>query len=125
MLSPASGSVDVRGDCGIDVHMISSLGCGASVVSVVPPVVVSSETTSSWVIGLPRREFESLEESLATLGELGCRLPFEMGLASLFFPLLKGPGDVCGRVEVWGINDGTGEPFVHAMFEGFDGSLVI
>jgi len=68
--------------------MISSLGGGASVV-LVPPVVVSSVSASSWVIALPRGQFECLEESLTSLGELGCRLPFEMGFVSLFFPLFE------------------------------------
>ena len=68
--------------------MISSLRGGASVVSV-PPVVVPSVAASSWVVDLPRSEFKCLEESLTSLGELGCRLPFEMGFVSLFFPLFE------------------------------------
>jgi len=123
VLSSASGSIDVRGDCGVDVHVVSSLRGGASVVSI-PPVVVSSETASSWVVG-PRREFECLEESLTSLGELGCRLPFKVRLASLFFPLFECPRDVCGRVEVGGINDGASKAFIHGVLEGFDSSLVI
>jgi len=59
------------------------------------------------------------------LGELGCCLPFEMGFAGLFFPLFEGPGDLCGRVEGGGINDGTSESFDHSVFEGFDSFLVI
>jgi len=124
VLSSASGSVNVRGDCSVDVHMVSSLRGGASVVPV-PPVVVSPVTASSWVVDLPRGNFKGLEESLMSLGELSCRLPFKVRLASLFFPLFESPGNVCGRVEVGGINDGASEPFVHAVFEGFDGSFVV
>ena len=104
--------------------MISSLRGGASVVFV-PPVVVPSITTSSQVIDLPRGEFECLEESLTSLGELGCRLPFKMGFVGLFFPFLEGPGDFSGRVKGGGINDGASESLSHSVFEGFDGSLVI
>jgi len=104
--------------------VISSLRGGASVVPI-PPVVVSSETASSRVVGLPRSEFECLEESLTSLGELGCHLPFKVRLASLFFPLFECPRDICGRVEVGGINDGASESFVHGMFEGFNSSLVV
>jgi len=74
---------------------------GASVVPI-PPVVVSSETASSRVVGLPRSEFECLEESLTSLGELGCRFPFKVGLASLFFPLFECPRDICGSVKAQG-----------------------
>ena len=105
--------------------MVSSLRGGASVISVVLPVVVSPKTTSSRIVGLSRGEFERLEESLTSLGELSCRLPFEMGFAGLFFPLFEGPRDVCGGVVIGGVNDGTGESLVHAMFEGFDSSLVV
>jgi len=125
MLLSTGGGIDVLGDCSINVHMVSSLRGGASVISIIPPVVVSSETASSWAVGLPRGEFKCLEESLTSLGELGCCLPFEMGLASLFFPLFKGPGDICGRVEVGGINDGASEFFVYSVLEGFDSSLVV
>jgi len=104
--------------------VISSLRGGASVVPV-PPVVVSSETALSRVVGLPRREFECLEESLTSLGELGCRLPFKVRLASLFFLLFERPRDICGRVEVGGIYDGASESFVHSVLEGFDSSLVV
>jgi len=92
--------------------MISSLRGGASIVSVVPPVVVSSVTASSWVVSLPGGKFECLEEFLMLLGELGCRFPFEMGLAGLFFPLLERPRDFCGRIVIGGINDGACESFV-------------
>jgi len=104
--------------------MISSLRGGASVVFV-PPVVVPSVTASSWVIDLPRSKFECLEESLTSLGELSCRLPFEMGFAGLFFPFFEGPGVFSGRVEVRGINDGASESLSHSVLEGFDGSFVI
>jgi len=104
--------------------MISSLRGGASVV-LVPPVVVSSIATSSWVVNLSRGQFECLEESLTSLGELGCRLPFEMGFAGLFFPLFEGLGVFGGMVEGGGINDGASESLSHSMFEGFYGSLVI
>jgi len=46
LLSSTSGGVDAFSDCSVDVHMISSLRGGASIV-LVPPVVVSSVTTSS------------------------------------------------------------------------------
>jgi len=88
--------------------MISSLRGSASVVPV-PPVAVPSVTTSSRVIDLPRGKFECLEESLTSLGELGCRLPFEMGFAGLFFPFFESPGDFSGRVVSGGINDGARE----------------
>ena len=104
--------------------MVSSLGCGAFVVSV-PPIVVPSVTASSWIIVLPGREFEHLEESLTSLGELGCHLPFEMGFAGLFFPFLESPGDFGGGVEGRGINDSAGESLHHSVFEGLDGSLVV
>jgi len=104
--------------------MISSLRGGASVV-LVPPVVVSSVTASSWVIDLPRGQFECLEESLTSLGELGCCLPFEMGFVGLFFPFFESPGDFSGRVEGRGINDSASESLSHSVFEGFYGSLVI
>jgi len=82
--------------------MISSLRGG---VLVIPPVVVSSLVVVPPIVLLGGK-FECLEESLAFLGELSCHLPFEMGFAGLFFPLFEGPGDLCGRVEVGGINDG-------------------
>jgi len=104
--------------------MISSLRGGALVV-LVPPVVVSSVTASSWVIDLPRGQFECLEESLMSLGELSCRLPFEMGFAGLFFPLFEGPRVFSGGVEGGGINDGASESLSHSVLEGFNGSLVI
>jgi len=104
--------------------MISFLRGGASVI-LVPPVVVPSVTASSQVIDLLRGKFECLKESLTSLGELSCRLPFEMGLVGLFFPLFESPGFFSGGVKVGGINDGTGESLSHSVFEGFDGSLVI
>jgi len=104
--------------------MISSLRGGASVV-LVPPVVVSSLTASSQVIDLPRGQFECLEESLTSLGELGCHLPFEMGFVGLFFPLFEGPGVFSGGVEGRGIDYGTSESLSHSVLEGFNGSLVI
>jgi len=124
MLLSTSSGVDVLSDCSVDVHMISSLRGGASVVPI-PPVVVSSETASSRVVSLPGGEFKCLEESLTSLGELGCRLPFKVRLAGLFFPLFECPRDICGRVEVGGSNDGASESFVHSVFEGFDSSFVI
>jgi len=60
-----------------------------------------------------------------SLGELGCRLPFEMGFAGLFFPLFEGPRGFIGGVEGGGINDGASESLSHSMFESFYGSLVI
>jgi len=104
--------------------MISSLRGGASVV-LVPPVVVSSITASSWIIDLPRGQFECLEESLTSLGELGCRLPFEMGFAGLFFPFFESPGDFSGRVKGRGINYSASESLSHSVLEGFYSSLVI
>ena len=104
--------------------MISSLRGGVSVVSVLP-VVVSSITASSRVIVLPRREFECLEESLTLLGELGCRLPFEMGFVGLFFPLFESPGDFSGGVVSGGVNDGASESLSHSMLESFNGSFVV
>jgi len=124
LLSSASGSVDIRGDCSVNVHMISSLRGGASVV-LVPPVIVPSVTTSSWVIDLPRSQFECLEESLMSLGELGCCLPFEMGFVGLFFPLFESPGVFSSGVEGRGINNGAGESLSHSVFEGLYGSLVV
>jgi len=121
LLSSASGGIDV---CSVDVHMVSSLRGSALVVSV-PPVVVPSVTASSWVIGLLRSKFECLEESLTSLGELSCRLPFEMGFAGLFFPLFESPGVFGGRVEGRGINDGASESLSHSMLEGFNSSLVV
>jgi len=102
--------------------MISSLRGGTSVVFVPP---VSSIAASSRIVDLPGREFECLVESLTSLVELGCRLPFEMGFASLFFPFFKGPGDFSGGVESRGINDGASESLSHSMLEGFNGSFVI
>jgi len=102
--------------------VVSSLRGGASII---PPIVVLSKTASSRVVSLPGGEFKCLEESLTSLGELSCHLPFKVRLASLFFPLFERPRDICGRVEVGGINDGASKAFVHAVFEGFDSSLVI
>jgi len=121
LLSSASGSVNVCGDGSVDVHMISSLRGSMLVVS---PIVVSSLVVVPPII-LFRGKLECLEESLMCLGELGCRLPFEMGFASLFFPLFEGPGDICSRVKVGGINDGASESFGHSVLQSFDGSLVI
>jgi len=104
--------------------MISSLRGGASIV-LVSPVVVPSITASSWIVDLPRGQFECLEESLMSLGELGCCLLFEMGFAGLFFPLFEGPRVFSSRVEGRGVNDGASESLSHSVFEGFDGSLVI
>jgi len=104
--------------------MISSLRGGASVV-LVPPVAVLPIAASSWVVDLPGGQFECLEESLTSLGELGCHLPFEMGFAGLFFPLFESPGVFSGGVEGRGINDGTGESLSHSVLESFDGSLVV
>jgi len=104
--------------------MISSLRGGASIIFV-PPVVVPSITASSWIVDLPRGQFECLEESLTSLGELGCRLPFEMGFAGLFFPLFEGPRVFSGRIESRGVNDGASESLSHSVLEGFDGSLVV
>jgi len=102
--------------------MISSLGGGASVVL---PVVVSSITASPWVVTLPGGEFECLVESLTSLGELGCRLPFEMGFAGLFFPFFEGPGGFSGRIEGGGINDGASESLSYSVFESFNSSFVV
>jgi len=124
LLSSASGGIDIFSDCSVDVHMISSLRGGVSVIFVLP-VVVPPITTSSGVVILPWGKFECLEESLTSLGELGCRLPFEMGFAGLFFPFFEGPGVLCSRVIGGGINDGTSESLSHSVLEGFDGSLVI
>jgi len=104
--------------------MISSLRGGALVI-LVPPVVVPPIATSSGVVDLPRGKFECLEESLMSLGELGCRLPFEMGFAGLFFPLFEGPGVFSSRIEGGGINNGASESLSYSVFEGFYGSLVI
>jgi len=104
--------------------MISSLRGGASVV-LVSPVVVPPIAASSWVIDLLRRKFECLEESLTSLGELSCHLPFEMGFAGLFFPLFESPGVFSSRVEGRGINDGASESLSHSVLEGFDSSLVV
>jgi len=101
--------------------MISSLR-GSTLV--VLPVIVSFLVVIL-PVGLLGEELECLEESLTCLGELGCRLPFEMGFAGLFFPLFERPRGVCGRVEVGGINDGASESFGHSVFQGFDGSLVV
>jgi len=109
--------------------MISSLGCG---VSVVLPMVVSSIivvppiTASSRVVGLSQGKFECLEESLVCLlGELGCHLPLEVGFAGLFFPFLESPRSLCGGVESGGINDGASESLLHSVLQGFNGSFVI
>ena len=77
--------------------MVSSLRGGALVIFV-PPIVVPPVTTSSRVVDLSRSKFECLEESLTSLGELSCRLPFEMGFAGLFFPFFESPGDFSSRV---------------------------
>jgi len=121
LLSSASSSIDVHGDSSIDIHMVSSLR-GSTLV--VLPVVVSFLVVTL-PVGLLGREFECLEESLMSLGELGCCLPFEMGFAGLFFPFFKGPRDFCSGVEVGGINDGASESFVHSMLQGFNGSFVV
>jgi len=121
VLLSSAGGVNVCSNSGVDIHVVSSLRGG---VFVVPPIVVSSLVVIL-PIGLLGREFECLEESLTCLGELGCRLPFEMGFVSLFFPLFERPRGVCGGVEVGGINDGTSESFGHSMFQGFNSSLVI
>ena len=68
-----SYSIDVRSDCGVDIHMISSLRGGVSVVFV-SPIVVPPITASSGVVALPRGKLECLEKSLTFLGELGCHL---------------------------------------------------
>jgi len=94
-------------------------------VILVPPIVVPPIAASSGVVDLPRSKFECLEESLTSLGELGCRLPFEMGFAGLFFPLFESPGVFSSGVEGGGINNGTGESLSHSMFEGFNGSFVV
>jgi len=104
--------------------MISSLRGSASVIFVLP-IVVPSITASSRVIDLPRGKLECLEESLTSLGELGCHPPFEMGFAGLFFPFFESPGDFSGRVVGGGINDGASESLSHSVFEGFNGSFVI
>jgi len=121
LLSSTSGGINICGDSSIDIHMISSL---RGSMLVILPVVVSS-----LVVALPISLFggkpKGLEESLTCLGELGCHLPFHMGFASLFFPLFECPRDLCSRVKVGRVNDGTSESFGHGMFEGFDGSLVI
>jgi len=104
--------------------MISSLRGGVSVV-LVPPVIVPSVTASSWVIDLPWGKFECLEESRTSLGELSCHLPFEMGFAGLFFPLLESPGVFSGGVEGRGIDYGASESLSHSVLESLYGSLVI
>jgi len=104
--------------------MISSLRGGALVVFV-PPVVVSPIAASSGVVDLPRSKFECLEESLASLGELSCCLPFEVGFAGLFFLLFESPRVFSGGVEGGGINDGTSESLSRSMFESFYSSFVI
>jgi len=80
---------------------------------------------SPWVVTLPGGVFECLEESLTSLGELGCCLPFEMGFAGLFFPFLEGPGGLCSGIEGGGITDGASESLSHSVLKSFDGSLVI
>jgi len=60
-----------------------------------------------------------------SLGELGCRLPFEMGFVGLFFPLFEGPRILSGRVEGGGINDSASESLSHSVLESFDSSFVI
>ena len=104
--------------------MISSLRGGASVV-LVSPVVVPPIAASSWVIDLLRRKFECLEESLTSLGELSCHLPFEMGFVGLFFPLFESPGVLSSGVKVRGIDYGASESLSHSVFESFYGSLVV
>jgi len=104
--------------------MISSLRGGALVVFV-PPVVVSPVTASSWVVDLLGGKFECLEESLMSLGELGCCLPFEMGFAGLFFPFFEGPRSFSGGVKGGGVNDGASKSLSHSVLEGFYGSLVV
>jgi len=123
LLSSAIDGVNICGDSSIDVHMVSFLRGGALSIVALPPIAVSSLVVIL-SIGLFRGVFECLEESLAFLGELGCHLPLEVGFAGLFFPLFKGPRGFSSRVEVGGINDGAGQPFVHSMFEGFNDSLV-
>jgi len=122
LLFSASSSVNVCGDSSVDVHMISSLRGSMLVVS---PIIVSSLSIVVLPIVLLWEKLESLEKSLTRLGELGCRLPFEMTFAGLFFPLFEHPRGVCSRVEVGGINDGASESFGHSMLQGFDGSLVV
>jgi len=100
--------------------MVSSLRGGVLSIVVVPPIA-----TSSLVVALPRGKFEGLEESLASLGELSCRLPFKMGFAGLFFPFFKSPRDFGSWIIGGGIDDGTSESLSHSMLEGFDSSLVI
>ena len=104
--------------------MVSSLRGGASVVFVLP-IVVPPITVSSRVIDLLRGKFECLEESLASLGELSCCLPFEVGFAGLFFLLFESPRVFSGGVEGGGINDGTSESLSRSMFESFYSSFVI
>jgi len=104
--------------------MISSLRGGVLVVFV-PPIVVPPIAASSGVVDLPRSKFECLKESLTSLGELGCRLPFEMGFVGLFFPFFESPGDFSSRVVGGGVNDGASESLSHSMLEGFDSSFVI
>jgi len=104
--------------------MISSLRGGTSVIFV-SPVVVPPITASSRVVDLFRENFECLKESLTSLGELSCHLPFEVGFAGLFFPFLESPGDFSSRVIGRGINDGASESLSHSVFESFYGSLVI
>jgi len=100
--------------------MISSLRGGVSVISVVLPIVVPSITASSGVVALPRGEFECLEESLTSLGELSCHLPFEMGFVGLFFPFLEHPRGFSSGIKGRGVNDGASESLRHSMFECYD-----
>jgi len=124
LLSSASSGINIYGDSSVNVHMISSLGGGASSIVVVPSITVSSLVVVPPIV-LLWGKFECLEESLMYLGELGCHLPLEVGFAGLFFPLFEGPGDLCGRIKVGGINDGASESFDHSMLESFDSSLVV
>jgi len=119
LLSSASGSIDICGNSSIDIHMISSLRGGALSIIVVSSLVIVPP------IVLLGGKFECLEESLTSLGELGCCLPFEMGFAGLFFPFFESPGDFSGGVEGRGVNNGASESLGHSMLESFDSSFVI
>jgi len=115
--SSAGSGIDFRD---INIHTISSLRGGTLSIVVVLPIAASS-----LVVVLPGGEFESLEESLTSLGELGCRLPFEMGFAGLFFPFFESPRVFGGWIIGGGIDDGASESLSHSMFEGFNSSLVV
>jgi len=101
----------------VDVHVMSSLGGGAS------SILVAGVPISTISLGWYSEGFVHSLSSVLTV--LFRSLPFDVLVACFFLPIFELPRDFCSWVIVWGAYDCFDKFSFEVVFQDFDGSMVI